>query len=337
MISSNGFLIVNKPEGLTSFDVVAKVRRALRLEELAVRWKKVEVKVGHLGTLDPVATGVLVLAVGEATKLIEYWMGADKVYEAEFEFGKVSDTYDREGKIEVKDEAAARRVTREEVEQALHGFVGEIEQVPPAFSAVKVKGERAYALARRGEKVELKARKVMVHSINIQGFHEATEGGHTGEGRGHPPGRGRGPMLMLKVHCGSGTYLRSLAHDLGEKLGCGALMSDLVRTAVGPFTLSQVIALPKDAAEASAAPFYRDHLIPLEKIMESWPHFALDPRQVRQLKNGQMIPLPPGFPRGVGAGMPPSFPVVGTYEGKVVALLGIEALHLVKVLKGFSR
>lgn len=308
----HGFLIVNKPEGLTSFDVVAKVRRALRLAELAARGKKVEVKVGHLGTLDPVATGVLVLAVGEATKLIEYWMGADKVYEAEFELGKVSDTYDREGKMEVKDEAAARQVTREQIEQALHAFVGEIDQVPPAFSAVKIKGERAYALARRGEKVELKARKVMVHSIGIQGFHS--------------------PLLMLKVHCGAGTYLRSLAHDLGNVLGCGAYMSDLVRTAVGPFTLAQAISLPKDAAEASAAPFYRDHLIPLQKIVESWPHFALDPRQIRQLKSGQMVPLPPGFPRA-----PSPFPVVGTYEGNVVALLGVEALHLVKVLKFLSR
>lgn len=306
-----GFLIVNKPEGLTSFDVVAKVRRALRLAELAARGRKVEMKVGHLGTLDPVATGVLVLAVGEATKLIEYWMGADKVYEAVFELGKVSDTYDREGKVEVKDEAVARQVTREQIEKALHAFVGEIDQVPPAFSAVKIKGERAYALARRGEKVELKARKVMVHSISIQGFHEAT-----GD---------QGPLLMLKVHCGAGTYLRSLAHDLGNVLGCGAYMSDLVRTAVGPFTLSQAIVLPKDAAEASAAPFYRDHLIPIQKIVEGWPHFALDPRQIRQIKNGQMFPLPPRFPRGGQ--------VVGTYEGKVVALLGVEALHLVKVLK----
>lgn len=323
----NGFLIVNKPEGLTSFDVVAKVRRALRLEERVSKGKKVEIKVGHLGTLDPVATGVLVLAVGEATKLIEYWMGTDKVYEAEFELGKVSDTYDREGKIEVKDEAAARRVTREEVEKALHEFVGEIEQVPPAFSAVKIKGERAYALARRGEKVEMKSRKVMVHSISIQGFHEATEGGRSGVGRG--------PMVMLKVHCGSGMYIRSLAHDLGEKLGCGALMSDLVRTQVGPFTLAQSIQLPKDAAEASAAPFYVDHLISLATVVEAWPHFALDPRQIRQLKSGQMIPLPPGFPRGGQSGMS-SFPVVGTYEGKVVALLGIEAMHLVKVLKNLS-
>lgn len=323
---NHGFLIVNKPEGPTSFDVVAKVRRALRLAELAVRGKKVEMKVGHLGTLDPVATGVLVLAVGEATKLIEYWMGADKVYEAEFELGKVSDTYDREGKVEVKDEAAAGKVTQEQIENALHAFVGEIDQVPPAFSAVKIKGERAYALARRGEKVELKARKVMVHSISIQGFHEATGG--RGEG-------GRGPLLMLKVHCGAGTYLRSLAHDLGEKLGCGAFLSDLVRTQVGPFALTQAIALPKDAAEASAAGFYRDHLIPLEQIVESWPHFALDPRQILQLKNGQMIPLPPGFPRGGHTETPSSFPVVGTYEGNVVALLRVEALHLVKVLKFF--
>ncbi len=319
----SGFLIVNKPEGLTSFDVVAKVRRALRLAGSAKMGKKFDVKVGHLGTLDPVATGVLVLAIGDATKLIEYWMATDKVYEAQFELGKVSDTYDREGKIEVGDEQAAHAVTREEIEKALHGFVGEIEQVPPAFSAVKIKGERAYALARRGEKVEMKARKIMVHSIVVQGFHPATAA--------HDDSLLRGPLLMLKVHCGSGTYLRSLAHDLGQKLGCGALMSDLVRTAVGPFTVGQAIQLPKDAAEASAASFYSDHLIPLEKVVESWPHFALDPRQVRQLRAGQMIPLPPGFPKA-----PSPFPVVGTYEGKVVALLGIEAMHLVKVLKNLS-
>lgn len=314
---NHGFLIINKPEGLTSFDVVAKVRRALRLAEAAAKGKKVEIKVGHLGTLDPVATGVLVLAVGDATKLIEYWMGADKVYEAEFELGKVSDTYDREGKIKVGDEALAKTITREQIEQALHDFVGAIQQVPPIFSAIKIKGERAYALARRGEVVELKPRTVMVHSIGVQGFHQATAE--------------RGPMLMLKVHCGSGTYLRSLAHDLGKKLGCGALMSDLVRTQVGPFMLAQAIQLPKDEAEASAAPFYIEHFIPLEKVVDGWPAFALDPRQVRQLKIGQMIPLPPGYPKA-----PAPFPVVGTYEGKVVALLGVEALHLVKVLKNLS-
>ena len=220
MISSNGFLIVNKSEGLTSFDVVAKVRRALRLAELAVRGRKVEVKVGHLGTLDPVATGVLVLAVGEATKLIEYWMGADKIYEAEFELGKVSDTYDREGKIEVKDEAAARRVTREEVEQALHGFVGEL--ACRRFFRGEGEGEWAYALARRGEKVEMKSRKVKFIRSTFKDFmRRPREAGSADEGRG--------PTLCSKSTVPARTSVLWLTI---WETSCGAL-EDLVRTRWG--------------------------------------------------------------------------------------------------------
>src|SRR3989338_1547134 len=152
----DGFFVIDKPEGITSFDVVACVRRAI----LSVVGKPAsgekKIRVGHLGTLDPLATGVLVVAIGEATKLIEYLMGEDKVYEAQIELGKTSDTYDKEGTITVCDPNP--NVSREALEKALLSFVGDIQQVPPIFSAIKVGGKRAYACARKGQEVDLAAR-----------------------------------------------------------------------------------------------------------------------------------------------------------------------------------
>lgn len=282
----SGFLLVNKPEGITSFDVVARARRLLG-----------ERSIGHLGTLDPLATGLLVLAVGEGTKLVEYFNGLDKVYEAQFTLGQTSTTYDREGVVTQVEGAVFP--LREAVEEALHGFVGVIQQVPPAYSAIKIKGERAYVRARRGETVEIPAREVMVHSISILGYEP--------------------PHVMLRIYCGSGTYVRSIAHDLGQKLGCGALMSDLVRTRVGSFSLERAVPLSDDLASA---------LLPLEKVVEGWPAFNLDDRQFQALRHGQTFSAPPLFPRAAQA-----HPVAGFYRGVLVALLALEAFHFVRALK----
>ncbi len=202
-----GFIVIDKPQGWTSHDVVAKMRGLLK-----------ERKIGHLGTLDPLATGVLVLAVGrDATKQISGFMGADKEYEGELEFGKVSDTYDSEGKVDSTG-FDLTSLTKENVNEAMGQFWGKTLQMPPAFSAKKVNGKKAYELARAGKPVDLKAREVEMHGELLEW---------------------KPPFLRFRMGVSSGTYIRSFAHDLGQILGCGAILTALRRTRVGEFTLEE--------------------------------------------------------------------------------------------------
>lgn len=202
-----GFIIIDKPEGWTSHDVVAKMRGVLH-----------EKKIGHLGTLDPLATGVLVLAVGrDATKQIQNYMKLDKEYEVELELGKTSDTYDREGAVEVSG-ADLSQLTEAKVLAAMEPFWGKTMQMPPAYSAKKINGVRAYKLAREGKPVELKPVEVEMHARDIQVDL---------------------PFVRFTVEVASGTYVRSLAHDIGQALGCGAILTKLRRTRVGPFELKE--------------------------------------------------------------------------------------------------
>lgn len=197
-----GFLIIDKPQGWTSHDVVAKLRGIFK-----------EKKIGHLGTLDPLATGVLVLAVGRtATKEISKYMLVDKEYEVEMELGKVSDTYDAEGIVKANE--SWRGVKKTQVLFLLEGFWGKSYQVPPPFSAKKVKGKKAYALARAGKPVLLKPVEVEMQGRDIQV---------------------ELPFVRFTVVVSSGTYVRSLVHDVGQALGCGAMVTQLRRTRVGPF------------------------------------------------------------------------------------------------------
>jgi tRNA pseudouridine55 synthase len=199
------FIIIDKPTGWTSHDVVAKMRGLLG-----------EKKIGHMGTLDPISTGVLVLAVSrESTKQIGQYMKVDKDYEAEMELGKVSDTYDSEGKIE-ETGADLKGVSEEAVLEVMEKFWGKTMQVPPAFSAKKIKGRKAYELARKGEEVKLAAREVEMEGSDI---------------------RVEMPFVRFKVRVSSGTYVRSLIHDIGQELGSGAIMTALRRTRVGEFKI----------------------------------------------------------------------------------------------------
>jgi len=201
-------LNINKPKGPSSFAMVAAVRRKTGVK-----------KVGHAGTLDPLASGVLVVAVGrEATKKISEIVGKEKEYVADIKLGMVSSTDDEEG---TKALGSDYRPSREEALGALKKFVGEIQQVPPQFSAIKVAGRPAYKSARRGQKLELAARSVLVKEIELLEYNY--------------------PDLKIRVVCGPGVYIRSLARDLGEVLGCGAYMSDLVRTRVGDFRIEDSI------------------------------------------------------------------------------------------------
>ncbi|MBU0668171.1 tRNA pseudouridine(55) synthase TruB [Patescibacteria group bacterium] len=212
-----GFLLIDKPEHMGSFDCVRWLRKILNVR-----------RIGFVGTLDPLASGLMIFAIGEATKLIPYLEGLDKVYEVTATFGAVSDSYDADGKITELEVASAGvkravRPGRAGIEQVLsERFSGEVLQVPPVYSAIKVEGKRAYARARGGEKLKMKARKVFFHSICL-----ASQ---------------RWPRARFTVHCGSGTYIRSFVHDLGQILGCGAYVEKLRRTKIGDYTVENAIA-----------------------------------------------------------------------------------------------
>ncbi len=246
-----GLLNVNKPPGPTSHDVVARVRRLLPRRT----------KVGHTGTLDPFAGGVLVLAIGPATRLASCVADQPKQYRAEVTFAVTSTTDDPEGELTP---TAARPPDEGELAGVLGEFVGRVDQVPPAHSAVHVDGRRAYELARDGKAIDLPARPVRIDAIELIGF---------ADGR-----------ATLRVDCGKGTYIRSLARDLGRRLGCGAYCSALTRTRVGPFTLNN--AVDPDALTADAFPGI---LLPAQLAVGDWPTVTLDPAAEAAIRAGQTI------------------------------------------------
>jgi tRNA pseudouridine55 synthase len=243
----NGVLVVDKPRGITSFDVVAEVRRVFG-----------ERRVGHTGTLDPMATGVLPVCVGESTKLVPFLMSGDKEYEAELRFGVTTDSLDATGTV--TSETNAANVSRSDVERALPGFVGAIQQRPPMHSAVRVGGQRLYELARRGLEVERQERTVVVHALELVDY--------------------AAPTATLRVRCGKGTYVRSLAADLGAALGVGAHLTALRRTRVGPFTIAQAVALDR---LAPGMPL----MTPAEALADH-ATVPLDDAQVRDVRAGKL-------------------------------------------------
>jgi tRNA pseudouridine55 synthase len=249
----HGLLVLDKPGGQTSRDAVNR----------AQRWFPRGTRLGHTGTLDPLATGVLVLCAGAATRLTEYVQRMDKTYRTRLRLGARSDTDDADGTVTPA--SVERPPDRAAVEQGLAALVGEIQQVPPAYSAAKVTGRRAYDLARRGEDVHLEARQVSVYAIDVLGFAY--------------------PHLELEVRCGKGTYIRSLARDLGERLGCGALVETLRRTRVGPFELANAVGLETEPAAARA------RLLPVAAAVSELPHVQVTAGQAERLRQGQGIPL----------------------------------------------
>jgi tRNA pseudouridine55 synthase len=247
----DGFLAVDKPDGITS-------RAAL---DRALAWFPRGTRMGHTGTLDPLATGVLVLCLGAATRLAEYIQRMSKVYRTTIRLGARSDTDDADGTVTPVDGVTEPDLAT--VEARLAGFVGEIEQVPPAFSAAKVAGRRAYDLARRGDDIILKPRRVRIDRIDVVRFAY--------------------PELELVVRCGMGTYIRSLARDLGNSLGCGALVQVLRRTVVGPFRVEQAVTLDADAATVHA------RLQPLQAAVSCMPSVFLTAQDARRLSQGREL------------------------------------------------
>jgi tRNA pseudouridine55 synthase len=248
----HGLLVLDKPQGITSRDAV----------DWATRWFPRKTKIGHAGTLDPLATGVLVLAVGHATRLIEYVQDMPKIYRTRVTLGATSDTDDADGTIVPNPDA--KPLAESSIREALSKFVGEIDQVPPAYSAARISGQRAYDLARRGKEVSLEPRRVRIDRIQITSY--------------------EWPLIELEVHCGKGTYIRSIARDLGAALGVGGYVAALRRTRIGPFTVEDAVLLDANSEQV------QKHLRPPAAAVSHLPMLRVTNDEARRLRQGQMIP-----------------------------------------------
>lgn len=251
----SGVLVVDKPVGMTSHDVVQVIRNGTGLR-----------RAGHTGTLDPRASGVLVILVGPAVRLSEYVSASDKRYQAIIRLGSSTDTFDADGKFTRTDQPV--NITEEQFNKVLQTFIGEIEQVPPPYSAVKVQGRKAYEMARQGEEVDLTPRKITVHHLEVLEWAP--------------------PEVVIDVHCSSGTYVRSLANDLGVQLGCGAYLVGLRRTKSGRFSLRDATPLRK-LQEAFAAGNWYQYLIPAAEALGDWPAVELSPDEVEGVRHGHRV------------------------------------------------
>lgn len=275
----SGVLVVDKPVGMTSHDVVQVIRRGTGIR-----------RAGHTGTLDPRASGVLVVLIGPAVRLSEYVSASDKRYQATIQLGSSTDTYDSEGTI-TGNTTSVDGITEEQFLEILESFEGDIQQVPPPYSAVKVKGKKAYEMARKGEEVELEARDIKVYTLDLLEWAP--------------------PEVVIDVYCSSGTYVRSLANDLGKELGVGAHLIGLRRTRSGRFTLRDAVPLRRLKEAFQAGDWYK-YLIPAADALGDWPAVELDPDQVDLVRHGHRIEAEPdaeGWARGI------------SMQGDLVALL----------------
>lgn len=257
-----GVLVIDKPLGLTSHDVVQRVRRATGIR-----------RVGHAGTLDPLATGLLIVCIGWATRLVEYIQDGRKTYETTVRLGQTTTTYDAEGEIVGESPVD---VTLAKLEAALGQFRGPIQQTAPAYSAIKRDGQPLYKAARRGETIELPVRPVTIYALEVLAFDS--------------------PLVELRVVCSPGTYIRSLAHDLGEALGCGGHVVALRRTASGSFTTADAVSLDTLTPDT-----WRDHLLSPEAAVGDLPQVIVSEADSEHLQHGRAIPAVPSLPEGATA------------------------------------
>jgi tRNA pseudouridine55 synthase len=278
----DGALVIDKPKGKTSHDVVDAVRHLAGFRQI-----------GHLGTLDPLATGVLVLLLGRATRLMQFYAGRRKRYSAGFRFGFSTDTYDSDGVAQGSDLAPSLDRARLEADAA--ACLGRFEQMPPSFSAKKVHGRPAYELARKKQAVELKPVEVELFEYKLTEI--------------------EGSTARFMIECSSGTYIRALAHDMGEKLGCGAHLAEITRLAVGEFSMEQAVKL-EELAEAARAGRFTDYLIGLENLLPNFPRANVLPVVERRVRHGSKFNVtlaqvqpgrsepPPGATSHLDAGEP---------------------------------
>jgi tRNA pseudouridine55 synthase len=254
----DGALVVHKPRGKTSHDVVEAVRRLVGFRQI-----------GHLGTLDPLATGVLVLLLGRATRLARFYTGRRKRYSCVFRFGYATDTYDADGKPLGPDTAPV--LTREEIEPLVAGFVGRFSQMPPPYSAKKIHGRPAHELARKNKPVDLKSVDVDVFEFRVVSV--------------------EGARMRCEIECGAGTYIRSLAHDLGARQGSGAHLEEITRTAVGEFTLDQAVGA-EELEDAARRGTLEALTIPLERLLPETPRATVLPIVERRVRHGARFTVP---------------------------------------------
>jgi tRNA pseudouridine55 synthase len=255
----DGALVIDKPQGRTSHDIVDAVRHLAGFRQI-----------GHLGTLDPLATGVLVLLLGKATRLVRFYAGRRKRYTAGFRFGFATNTYDSEGQAQGRDTAPALDCGL--IERWAAESLGRFDQMPPIFSAKKVHGRPAYELARKNQVVELKPTSVELYEYRLTGID--------------------GSMARFVIECSSGTYVRSLAHDMGLKLGCGAHLAEISRTAVGEFSLEQAITMEELAVAARNGKF-QERLIALESLLPNYPSTSVLPVLEKKVRHGGKINVAP--------------------------------------------
>ena len=254
----NGIICVNKPQDFTSFDVVAKLRGILKMKRL-----------GHGGTLDPMATGVLPVFVGNATKACDIMPDNTKSYRAGFRLGAVSDTQDIWGEVTQRSDKA---VSRSDIEAVIPDFIGKIMQLPPMYSAVQVNGQRLYDLARQGIEVERQAREIEVDSLVLEDYDSNTREG------------------VMSIACGKGTYIRTIISDIGEKLGCGGIMTSLVRTSSGGFTLADCYTF-EEIQKARDEERLEELILPIERVFAKLPKLRLGEAQTRMYRNGVKLDL----------------------------------------------
>ena len=291
----HGWLIIDKPQGLTSTQTLGKARRLIDGQ-----------KVGHCGTLDPLATGILPLAFGEATKMVPYVMDGDKEYEFTIRWGEQRDTDDAEGKITA---TTSKRPNLEQIQAALPAFIGTIDQVPPIFSAIKLQGERAYDIARAGGSPEMTARPVEVYGLECLGIPNLDH-------------------ASFRIQCGKGFYVRSIARDLAVKLGTYGHISALRRTKVGPFTLNHAISLEK-LAELSHKDAALTALLALRMALDDIPALNLTADEAQRLRAGQSIMIRPQYMDLMNAEL-----VFAEHQGVPVAMVEAKAGSF-RVVRGF--
>ncbi len=251
----NGIIVIDKPQDWTSMDVCAKLRGLFH-----------EKRIGHAGTLDPMATGVLPVFVGRATRAVEFASEGDKEYLAGLRLGTVTDTQDTSGRVL---EEHTVSVTREELEAALAPFRGEIQQLPPMYSAIKINGKKLYELARKGREVERKPRAITIHSLEVEGQESATD-------------------FLIRVRCSKGTYVRTLCHDIGQALGCGGTMYSLRRTMAAGFTLEDALPLEQVLQAEDPASL----LLGVDAYFAGRPVLILKPAAEKKVRNGMTLVLP---------------------------------------------
>lgn len=248
----DGIFNINKPTGITSHDVVAIIRKHMKQK-----------RVGHAGTLDPLASGVLPICVGQGTRVAEYLSESGKAYQAEIQFGTATDTYDAEGTITAS--ASTAELTLTTIEETIEQFRGPQMQYPPLYSAIKIEGQPAYKRARAGEAIALEPRPIVIYTLEILAWNP--------------------PRLTLAIECSKGTYIRSLAHDLGMHIGCFAYLQALTRTRSGPFTLADSITLEQFAAAVETNTI-QDYSFPFDKALEQYPAIKLNAETAERVKHG---------------------------------------------------